>query len=420
MSISSQRTISELKREVYRRGISLNNDKKITKTDYILAIRDSVLKERYNDKIPKDLELILSLESPMLCQRLTVLNPDYQEDIWKSDEWIAEEKMDGVRLLMIHIDGKTRFYTRNISVSDFLPIEYHKNIYLGNVDLSQIKTDFIIDMEVISNNSNIDTMVGNRGVICLTQLQSITALLSLNYEESIKIQKSFDTPPIEFKSFDCLYYNGEWITEKPLYQRVEYLIPIVKNLQEKGVQISRPISTYQNKKAFYNCIVQNGGEGIVLKNVNTKYISNNTRNKNGWVKVKRSMTESLSNEGLSDTIDAFVSGYERSDENKSLSDYVGTLIFSVYLVDEKGNKKIHEIAKISGLGMELRKKITFKNDLDEPVLDKDWYGKVASIDGVCVSSRVRRLRHARLVNWRSDRSSDTCILDEEFLNSLIL
>ena len=69
--------------------------------------------------------------------------------------------------------------------------------------------------------------------------------------------------------------------------------------------------------------------------------------------------------------------------------------------------------------MELRQKMTELVD-GEPVLKKEWYGQVAEVDGVCVSGRARRLKHARLINWRPDRSPDTCIMSEEFLNSMIL
>ena len=132
------------------------------------------------------------------------------------------------------------------------------------------------------------------------------------------------------------------------------------------------------------------------------------------------MSQSLQTNG-GDTLDAFVTGFELADEDKSWSGLVGALIFSVWVRDKNGVIKEvpHEIAKVANIPLSLRKEITEIVE-GQPVLKQSIYGKVAIIDGQDVSARAKRLTHAILVDWRSDRSADSCIIDEEWFESQVL
>lgn len=245
----------------------------------------------------------------------------------------------------------------------------------------------------------------------------MTALLSMNSEDSLRIQEE-ENCPLELRVFDVLWWNGEWIYNKPLIERIPYIVEAVKQLQDAGVKCRRPYSSYSNKKAFYKAMIAAGAEAGVLKNLHSPYVPTSSRKKDGFVKVKRTMSETMQDEGISDGIDAFVTGFEPGDESKGWAGLVGALEFSVYLKKD-GEQKLHKIARITNIPMELRKRITEVVD-GQPVLKKDWYGKVAEIDGQCVSARSYRLKHARLIQWRNDRSEDTCVMDEDFLKSMIL
>ena len=80
----------------------------------------------------------------------------------------------------------------------------------------------------------------------------------------------------------------------------------------------------------------------------------------------------------------------------------------------------HVIARISSIPMDLRLEMTDKSDSNNIKLKSEWYGKCASLDGQDISARSKRLMHAVLVNWRPDRSSDSCVIDESFLDSMVL
>jgi hypothetical protein len=323
------------------------------------------------------------------------------------------------RLINFFIDSKWDCYSRNISVKDFLPVNYSPKMCRDGIALSKLKDSFVVDSEIVSSNPNVCTVMGNKGVVCETQLQAVTALLAMNEEDSIRIQREEDCP-LELRVFDVLWWNGEWIKNKPLIERIPYVVEAVKQLQEAGVKCRRPYSSYSNKRQFYKTMLAIGAEGGVLKNLLSPYIDSSSRRKDGFVKVKRTMSEIMQDSGIGDGIDAFVSGFEPADDSKGWSGLVGALEFSVYLRDANGNIKPHKIARITNITMDLREKLTEHDKTGEPILKSDWYGKVAEIDAQCISARALRGKHARLVQWRPDRDESTCIIDEEFLKSMIL
>lgn len=420
MAINTQRSLAELQKECLKLGLTvIQSGNRVSKTDYILKLREHYISVLYPNGIPKSLELMLELESPMLCSRLSEFTKEEQESIWESDDWIAEQKEDGCRMLSFYIGGAPDHYSRNISVKDYLPVNYTNNIYLKDVDYSKIKDQFVIDSELVCLNPNISTIMGNKGVVTETQLQAVSALIAMNSADSIAIQTSEDCP-LSFRSFDLIWFNGVWIKDLPLYQRIPYLNKAIAQLQEAGINVRRPYSTYKNKKAFYKAMLALGAEGCILKNVYSPYIDSSSRKKDGYVKMKRTMSQAMQDGGVADGIDAFVSGYEPADANKSWAGYVGALEFSVYVKDEEGKIVPKKIARITNITMELREQLTDHDESGNPILKSEWYGKVGEVDGQCLSARSLRLKHAVLVQWRPDRSADTCIMDMDYIKSMVL
>lgn len=425
-SLSTQRSLAELQKECEKLGLKVElqpGQKKLGKTDYALAIRQWHLDHDFPNGVPKNLSLMLEKVEmgPMLCARVNQLKPEEQEKIWDDPMVIAQQKEDGVRALLPFIGGKLHMQSRNISVTNMLPVDYSDNLWLDYCKdkLAEIKDEFILDSECVSLNPNINTVIGKKGVVTESQLQAVTAMLAMNPEDSIRIQKE-ENAPIEFRIFDCLWYNGEWLLDKPLIERVEYSRKAIAQLQAAGLHCREPWTRYTNKRAFYQMMLNMGNEGVVLKYLDSPYITGSARNNRGWLKAKRTMTQAMKGAGLSDTLDAFVSGFEEADDNKSWAGLIGALEFSVHLRCSDGSERIHKIARITNIPMETRKEFTELSPEGKPRLKKEIYGRCASIDGQCVSARALRLKHAILVNWRPDRSEDTCILDEDYLKSMVL
>lgn len=418
MAVQILRNLSQLKLDCRRLGLKVNVGEKERKEDYIKALREHFIDHLYRGNPPESLDLMLKIKSPMLCKRYPELSPTDQEKIWESKDWFLEKKIDGCRLLIIRTMDDIDFYSRHNSVETYLPISYKDNINLSKVDTTKIPIDFILDTEVISTNPNIGVLLSRKhGVYCDTQLQSTSSILSLSPEQAKEIQEEY---PLKFYVFDILYWDGEWITDKPLLERRKYMKRAVNLLRSAGFIVDIPESRITNKKAFYRSILHSNEEGVVAKNIKSVYVADTSRRKDGWIKIKRSMGETLQIEGVSETLEAWVSGFIPATPGKEWENLVGALEFSVFLQDEKGNNTEHIIAAIAGFSMEERKSMTEIDSEGKVQLKKEYYGRVAEIDGQSISSRSLRLRHAVIVRWREDRSADTCVVDEEFIKSMVL
>lgn len=412
MALETQRTLPQLKKECSLKGIEVIIEGKEHKEDYVRALRNYWLIRYYGspDKAPWPLQFMISIDCPMLCRRYQQCKPEQQKKFWESDEYIAEEKRDGCRCLIL-FDASTQtfdFYSRNNSLVDFLPQSYKETILVTSKDF-YYPDNFVLDCEVISTNPNISTIMGKRGVVCATQLQATTALLALNPDESKKLQKQ---DPLKFIIFDCLY-DGESLIDKAWKVRHPHAEKLADLLFKSGFTCELNQVVRSNKLEFYSDIIEQSKEGIVFKNVNAPYHATTSRTID-QVKLKRTISE-----GLNKDLDAWVTGFIPASQDKGWSDLIGALVFSCKVRMKDGTIKIHPIGTCSGIPYELRKSATIYID-GKPSLNPDFLGRVATLSGQNVSARKLALTHCVIDQWRPDKDPDGCeILEEEELLNLV-
>jgi len=395
---------------------------KTGKKEYMFALAKHYLFRKYPDgDVPKHMMVRLKLESLMLAHRITAYKEDLQKEIWENDKYIFEEKADGCRMLIVFFKGEgIHFYSRHVSVEDWLPIEYF-NI-LNNVSTSALGErfdSFIIDSEVVSENPNICTVIGNRGVTTETQLQAVTALLALkDIDESKNIQREHGL--LKFIGFDVLMMNRKWIIDEPYLRRRNVLEFMAPELRRYGLnfEIFPIVRDSSVKRRFYEEIVSRGGEGVIAKDVDAKYIASDNRQKGAWTKIKRSVAESLQMQGLGDTIDGFITGGAVGEPGTLNESRISRLEVSVLLRKMNGTEDQHVIAWVSNLTDELMEDLTV-NEEGEIKLNPAYLNRVIELNGQNISARNRRLRHAVLDRFRDDKSWTDCTIDEDFLESMI-
>ena len=440
MAKGSTRKLSELKLECDLLGLhpipTRNRVNKETgeryldysKDDYVQALQSHFI-EKYKEQgiYHKSLDWVLKIDSPMLALQIKNKSEEEQNDIWNNQEkWLAEEKIDGSRQVLCWFkeDGCLDAYSRNTSVFDFLPINYGQKLY-DTVDVSKLFNipDFIIDGELVLKNNEIvkDNSVD---IIADTQLNMVAAILSADYDLSKQFQK---LNPIKLIAFDILMYDGKDLTSLPLRERKKYLQLAFNNIKDlidiELVANSNGLST----RDFYNQIVSVGGEGLVVKDLDSLYDIRGKR-AGEWVKIKRSVTGSLLEQNYGDTFDCFVIGFNEGQKGTKNEGLVGSLNFGIYLLDEnnkvildeRGTPQIHHICTVGGLPDKLREAITVKDFNGNVQLRPDIYAKVATVDGQDVSDKNMRLAHARLIQWRVDKSADQCTIRKDFLERLVL
>ena len=388
---------------------------KLRKDDYVRALRNHFLLEKYGsvDNIPWSMKFMLSIECLQLCRRIQTLKESDQQKIWESDDWIAEEKVDGNRMVICwDADEKQfHFFSRNNSMVDYLPQDYKDTIYI-TADNFDYDKNFVLDTEVISTSPNIET----NGTQCLTQLQSTSALLALNPDDSIAIQRN---DPLKFIVFDCLYHDESYM-DKPWVERhkqTELLCNILKahNFNcELNPVIENTEYNKNKKREFFDELIDNQKEGIILKNKYAKYHATSSRTID-CVKVKRSTSDSLTND-----IDAFITDYVVGNDDTRNENMVVGFIFSVRLEKEDGTIVNHNIAVCSNISDCIKEDATVIDDNGNVSLNNDYYFRVATLKGQNISARNMRLTHAVIDTWRLDKSADGCeVLKESELKKLI-
>lgn len=429
--------------KVYSKPVPLGRHLEFSIDDYTKAIQRYFIEYYRNEgTLSPFIETILNMKSPMLALQIKHLKPEVQEEVKKDfSNYVYEQKIDGTRCMLCYDkDFGWDFYSRNKSVTDCLPISYKTRLLLPKIDTSILEKyhidKFIIDSELVPQDTEIHDMADGTEVVADTQLSLVTSILGSLDDLSHKIQ---ETNPLKFMTFDIIKLNDLWLYDYPLKKRKEVLDKVFTALKlaKMGNYIEKVPSTMYNKDEFYNKIVAAGDEGVVAKDLNSKYDTLGKR-KGEWVKIKRSVSqamalntdesESILSDRLGDTLDAFVIGFDKGNDGTNIENLVGTLHFGIYLLDdndnvicdEEGNPKIHHIGSISGLSLKLREMITEIDSEGKVQLRKDFYNKVAEIDGQDISSKNLRLSHCRLISWRPDRSADTCKIKESFIKGLVL
>ena len=388
---------------------------KLRKDDYVRALRNHFLLEKYGsiDNIPWSMKFMLSIECLQLCRRIQTLKESDQQKVWESDDWIAEEKVDGNRMALLwDADEKQfHFFSRNNSMVDYLPQDYKDTIYITSNNFDYDK-NFVLYTEVIRTSPNIET----NDTQYLTQLQSTSALLALNPDDSIAIQRN---DPLKFIVFDCLYHDESYM-DKPWVERhkqAELLCNILKEHNfncELNPVIENTEYNKNKKREFFDELIDNQKEGIVLKNKYAKYHATSSRTID-CVKVKRSTSDSLTND-----IDAFITDYVVGNDDTRNENMVVGFIFSVRLEKEDGTIVNHKIAVCSNISDYIKDDATVIDDNGNVSLNNDYYFRVATLKGQNISARNMRLTHAVIDTWRLDKSADGCeVLKESELKKLI-
>lgn len=421
------KTLSQLKTECRKTGVwpsvLTGPGGKEARRDFVKALGDYHMKKKFPDgNVPWHLLLRREMESYQLAFQFTNLKPEEQRAIFADPDWVVEEKEDGVRMGQFLANGAQEgAYSRNVSVEDYLPVDYTDKL-VGPV-LSKDLT-IVVDQEVFCSSNDIFYELQSRGLTAETQLDATTALLSMNTKDSLEIQAKF---PLVHVVFDLLYYNGKtlyhlpWKTRRAMLEKIFAHLPKVSEVRgqqitERTFCLSEVVTT--DKEAFLEAVLTRGGEGVIAKNINAIYTPTESRGRERFVKIKRTVSGSLGRE--SDGIDAFISGWELGKPGSGWEGLVGSLTLSVNVMRPDGTEYVHEIARVSNIPQDLRQKMTIVQHGTAPYLDPEYMGKVIEVEGQDISARAKRMTHARIIKWREDRSQFDCVMTEEELNSLIL
>lgn len=215
--------------------------------------------------------------SPMLAEACK----DFDKAMKKCPEgFYSEVKYDGERV-QIHKEGNEfKFFSRNLKISDERKVGECRK-YLPKA--FPHADDLIMDAEILA----VDTKNGS--------------LLPFATLGAHKIQECPTAVRCLF-IFDCLHFNGEDLTQKPMQERRKFLEDNLTVIKHR-VQLSEYqfLKTKNELVVMTKQVLEKGLEGLVLKGLNTIYEPGKRR----WLKVKK---DYLLQGDIADTADLVVLG----------------------------------------------------------------------------------------------------------------
>lgn len=304
------------------------------------------------------------------------IKDEYWDD---NNEWIAEAKLDGSRYLW-HIENDRNYLTsRRISVKTGQYVEKSDCIpHLRDLKLKNFKSTIILDGEIMVPNSweKISS--------------SVTSIVGSLPERAIELQEEHGY--LEYHIFDILFYEGEDCREYSLSKRQNFFKAVYYESYLFNNQYIKLIeSTMKDKKLYYEKIVKDGGEGVVLKNLNSIYGKD-------WIKVKKE-----------ETWDVVIIGYKDAKEytekvsgEKSISKFyergwIGAIEFGQY---KDGN--LNSYGYCSGMTEDVRAEISNNKE--------KYIGQTIEMKA---QQRLKsgHFRHPVFVRFRQDKSPEECIYE---------
>jgi len=212
-------------------------------------------------------------------------NPKEPKDIFMLCESIATEQELSKYFNNLNYKGNFKFDGERVMAckkgEDIILFNRRGNIITYKFSevvkaLSLIKSDFMIDGEVISFDND------------FTKLQS-RALT----KDKVKIAELEKTIPVKFMIFDILSIGEKIIMKEPLKQRLCYLQELLAENKDNHLEMC----AYGDIKSLLSLAIEKEGEGIIVKDMNGSY--ENKRSKN-WYKYKLFKEMTITITGFSD------------------------------------------------------------------------------------------------------------------------
>ena len=173
--------------------------------------------------------------------------PISSSEIPEGSKWISQMKWDGVRILS-YFEGKDmKLYNRrkNERTAHFPEITQLKSYCKAK--------SVILDGEVIA--------LGNNGQPSFREVMRRDAIRRMD-----RVEHLIPAVPVYYMIFDIVFYNGNWVNDLPLRERMDILKEII--LPEKHIQLT---TSHEDGETLFEVTKEKGMEGIISKNLNSKY-----------------------------------------------------------------------------------------------------------------------------------------------------
>ena len=227
--------------------------------------------------------------------------------------------------------------------------------------------------------------------------------------------------------YSLKFTNENDVRKYPFSKRRELRHLIVNMLNKNILPFYEVEGEDENKIEFTENLLASGQEGSIVKNLHAPYISGlrSTRNHRAAMKVKQSISTMLSSSSsLMEDFDVFITGANPPKSDR-IKDMIGSLSCSVYIKKSNGETVEHEIANVTGISHDWKKKLAAVDvETGKITLNPDYEGKVIAIDGLALTASKLKFQHATLKNkgnleFKAKNPSE-CVWDEDTLKEMTL
>lgn len=187
------------------------------------------------------------------------MEPSSSATIPEGEQWAAQIKWDGVRILTYYDGEQVKLFNRKKNERTF----HFPEITTWNYFEAD---SAILDGEVIA--------LGRDGIPSFHEVMRRDGLRNLS-----KVPLVMQSVSITYMVFDVLYLNGEWVNERPFDERMQLLKSHL--LPHPHVQL---VETQDDGEALFHTMKKFGMEGVVMKARSSPYLID--AKKPLWQKVK--------------------------------------------------------------------------------------------------------------------------------------
>ena len=373
---------------------------------------------------------------------MTAKEEDREEELEKmltTQDYYVEEKLDGTRATLHVYGDEIRVFSRRISKKTGWYVE---------------NTDSLPHLREAGNPELHKTILDGEMSIPNRPFKDVASTLNCVPEKAI--HRQIELGFIQFNAFDIVYYKGVYVAKMPLWKRKQYMQKAIVELRycyirplrysdsefkliiPKGYSVEketyptlhaelelRTASTVVSlsKRAYYEYIVAQGGEGVILKHKEGKYFHKRGRE---YTKLKKFMTKDCIIMGFNEPTKEYngklPDTWQYWEDEKPVSKFyakqwVGNVRFGVIVTPkeiqewEKINKTKAVVENINGMvvlevgecsGFDEEQRETFSEN------PEDFVGRTVEILANEMFEKTGKLRHPRFLRLRSDKNPESC------------
>ncbi|MBU3896575.1 MAG: ATP-dependent DNA ligase [Nanoarchaeota archaeon] len=302
-------------------------NKKIVEDAWFLRPDYGIIAEIAKEKGERGLKMLeVEIGVPIKVQ-LAERSPNLKTALESFENPTLECKYDGMRTIIEKDDDKIWIFTRRM-----------ENVSSAFPDLVELCKKYIKAKRCIIDGETIAIDPKNGRPLPFQKL-------SERIKRKYNIHETIKEIPIQINLFDIIYLDEKKLFDLPLYERREILKNNIKIFPDK-FQIVKSLTTNNLKLAenFYKEALQNGHEGLIVKNLEAKYVSDR-RVAGGWLKVKPIM----------ETLDLVITGATWGAGKRT--GWFGSFMLSCR------NPKTGEFLECGMLGTGIKEKKSNENDI---------------------------------------------------------